>query len=325
MSEVKIIANKTDIIAIADAVRSKTGNKETMTLGGIVSGIQSIGTGSGGENTSIYALVEQETNIKATSKIILPSGEEYYYNHEQFPEIPAYVLEGYPYIIIVRGLTTTRIFASDAKFYVTEVNGVKRVQNEGASRSVRLTLNAEANAWMLDNSTTSWWYINSYGDGNSVVWWSNYDVPNGSLDSTEIYFPASEPKTEQPAEATHYYYNGMILPNIPNEDYGSYTYLMILKCWADGKNDLCIYASNTKPYYRINESVERLELPGGRTRSILNTETGEWGDANVGTSSTWCNLSTSWEVIWSNSDIPNGSATATNIYYYGTLAVPSEE
>lgn len=45
---VRVIADKEDIVAIADAIRSKTGSTDEMTLDGIVNGINSIETGGGG-------------------------------------------------------------------------------------------------------------------------------------------------------------------------------------------------------------------------------------------------------------------------------------
>lgn len=42
MSTIKVIADRDEIVAIADAVRSKTGTTDEMTLGGIVSGINGI-------------------------------------------------------------------------------------------------------------------------------------------------------------------------------------------------------------------------------------------------------------------------------------------
>ena len=47
---IRVITEKENIVAIADAVRSKTGSTDEMTLDGIVSGINSIETGA---NTSI--------------------------------------------------------------------------------------------------------------------------------------------------------------------------------------------------------------------------------------------------------------------------------
>lgn len=46
----KVICEREDIVAIADAVRNKNGGADEMTLGGIVSGINDISTGS---NTSV--------------------------------------------------------------------------------------------------------------------------------------------------------------------------------------------------------------------------------------------------------------------------------
>lgn len=47
MAEIKVICDREDIVAIADAVRSKTGTTNEMTLDGIVSNINKISTGDG--------------------------------------------------------------------------------------------------------------------------------------------------------------------------------------------------------------------------------------------------------------------------------------
>ena len=115
-----------------------------------------------------------------------------------------------------------------------------------------------------------------------------------------------------------YYYNGVLLPEIPGADYDGYTYKMILRT-ASG--NVYIYATNSKPYYQRKSSVNRLELPGGRTRSLLNTELDAWGAANTSTSATYCDLSSNWSIIWSNFDIPSGSASATAVYFYGSVPI----
>ena len=49
MSDIKVIADKNEIVAIADAVRSKTGSSENMDgLVGIANAVNEIGTASGG-------------------------------------------------------------------------------------------------------------------------------------------------------------------------------------------------------------------------------------------------------------------------------------
>ena len=75
MSNNKIIANRQDIVAIANAVRSKTGTSEEMTLGGIVSGINGIGSGAEDLNAE---LTTQESLIAELSSILdtKASGEQ---------------------------------------------------------------------------------------------------------------------------------------------------------------------------------------------------------------------------------------------------------
>ena len=110
-----------------------------------------------------------------------------------------------------------------------------------------------------------------------------------------------------------YYYGEVLLTEIPYEDYTQYPYLMILQ---NTNGNIYIYGSTSKPYYQVKSSVERLELPTGRTRSLYNAEDGSWGAINSSTSATFCNLSENWSIIWSNFNIPNGSETSTDIYFY---------
>ena len=112
-----------------------------------------------------------------------------------------------------------------------------------------------------------------------------------------------------------YYYGGVLLTEIPYDDYAQCPYLMILQ---STNGNIYIYGSTSKPYYQVKSSVERLELPTGRTRSLYNAEDGSWGAINSSTSATYCNLSETWSIIWSNFNIPNGSETSTDIYFYAS-------
>ena len=66
-SNVKILADREDIVAIADAVRSKTGISEKMTLGEIASGINGI---TGGDEDLDAELTTQENLIAELSGIL---------------------------------------------------------------------------------------------------------------------------------------------------------------------------------------------------------------------------------------------------------------
>lgn len=264
-------------------------------------------------------IVETVVNIAAAVSIQIPSGVEYFYNHEQLPEIPADVAENYPYILVIRSLAVTRIYASTEKAYFwTTDEGVNRITIP-AGNYVRYTFNSEANALALDSSGTGT-YFTVHGDGNWAVWWANYDVPKGSADAEEIYFPASQPQEEQPAEATHFYYNGVRLPAIPADVLTEYPYAWIRKNITSGYYDLAL--CKTPRYYNSG---------------IYPADTSEWYRieiANANTATEWIfnqtvtnffGIDSSRTVMWSNHDIPNGSADAEEIYYYGTVAVPDPE
>lgn len=117
---------------------------------------------------------------------------------------------------------------------------------------------------------------------------------------------------------THALYNGVRLPRIPASVLASYPYAWIRKNTTSGYYDLIMsdrpyyyYASSIsdgtgvagKPYYRV--PISSAESATGWTNYGGHSYNG-WGlDANR-------------TVMWANHDIPNGSATATNIYFEGT-------
>lgn len=120
----------------------------------------------------------------------------------------------------------------------------------------------------------------------------------------------------------HALYNGVRLPIIPESVLKSYPYCIIRKgigtgyyemyCTIDAgyrSGDNINYSNATKVKYRV--AIETME-----------TAT-EWED-NGTTTSTIIGIDTTRPVIWSNYDIPNGSATATDIYLEATEPVPTD-
>lgn len=254
--------------------------------------------------------------------ISTPSGVEYYYNHELLPEIPPDIAEDYPYITVIHSLVSTRIFACVSKpYYDTENYANARIVFPG--NYVRYLYNSSANAWVLDGIGAST-YCPTPGVANWSIRWSNNDVPNGSPDSTVIYFPTSEPQTEQPAAATHFYYNGLSLPVIPADVLAQYPYAWIRKHTANdqyqlifaaypwyynGENAVCCSGGDsvTEPWYNVTIST----ADAATVWTFNKDATGSFGVDSART------------VLWSNHDIPNGSATATDIYFCGSVAIPN--
>lgn len=121
-----------------------------------------------------------------------------------------------------------------------------------------------------------------------------------------------------------YLYNGVLLP--PIQSLSGYPYLIIAKT-AGGA--FRIYGS-VLPIYKFTDSdgYERIYIAGPRVRVTLDKTTGEWGTPEKATTNTNLVLSegtsyTQWFVVWSSHDIPNGSATATDIYFESTEPVQS--
>ena len=145
---------------------------------------------------------------------------------------------------------------------------------------------------------------------NNIVSVIERIMPGGILEDVTPPLPAGT------------YYNYVKLPEIPADIVSACPYLMILKN-SDGI--FYSYGSTSKPYYTVESSVEKLKLPTGRYRAKHDVENDVWGEVDSSTSSAYCNLSTTFTLVWSNHDIPNGSADATDIYFKGTDPLVIEE
>ena len=133
---------------------------------------------------------------------------KYYYNGVLLPEIPSEAIDSYSYFVIVHeksvelDIDIKHLYASNSKMYKIS-NG----SDDGKIEYVSETLECAA----IYNSGTETWDVESVGvqyagagydicevveeDFTLTVYvlWSNYDIPNGSADSTEIYLEASDP------------------------------------------------------------------------------------------------------------------------------------
>lgn len=302
--------------AIADGFRASRGTTKEYSLTEMaVLAAEKVGGGSGVSGDGTPKAVKSLVNIATSTRVLFPSGVEYYYNHEQLPEIPAFVVENYPYILIMRTLTTTRIYASVNKPY-------RWIKDDGTARItiptgayIRAKLNIDANAWVINSSGTGTWFSTDGTSASWSVWWSNYDIPNGSPDAEEIYFPASLPQAEQPTDATHFYYNGVRLPKIPEDVLAQYPYVYMVDTKAFG-------AFSVKPYfYSTTAYPSTLKANGSGVTYKYDEESDSWVLKEE--------LSSVYVIIngfhWTNYDMPNGSETATEIHFYGTLAVPDPD
>ena len=104
-----------------------------------------------------------------------------------------------------------------------------------------------------------------------------------------------------------FYYNGVLLPEIPADVLAEYPYACIL-----GSHQLLV----ARQPWIYNEALV-LQPACKNQKYVLNNEAwtlkGTWTDTGG-----W---SVAYGVLWSNHDIRNGSATSTTIYFYGSEPV----
>ena len=113
-----------------------------------------------------------------------------------------------------------------------------------------------------------------------------------------------------------YYYNGVLLPELPADMLAQYPY-----AWIRLSSDRTTYDLILSPYtwYYSDKLITQNSTYVWYTATIeasgwvYKTTYTDTGDFNLGGG-----------LLWSNHDIPNGSATATEIYFEGSEPVLAE-
>lgn len=246
------------------------------------------------------------------SKVTVPTGVSYFYNREAWPEIPADVADGYQYMAIVRNANgMVRLIASLKKGYLLLDTATVIFCCIGPQ--VRMDANLEAAWWAASGGGNE---TNLRSEG-TVVWWSNYDVPYGSAEAAEICSPASEPQETKPADASQYYYNGVLLPEIPDDLIDGYPYYFLVK--NPGGTVLRLVCAQSKLYF----SGTAVWSGGDEKCKVYYLNGTEWTEdpdslKYIGWTVIWDDVC---GFIWSNSDISN-EKNSTRHWSFGTPPVP---
>lgn len=114
---------------------------------------------------------------------------------------------------------------------------------------------------------------------------------------------------------THSLYGGVRLPNIPEDVYGKY---LLISTNKDSTNYL-LHASDDIIYHQDYNGSPCMN--SGTTMTIYSCVPG--GEAWELTGTGQAAFRYMYNLIWSNHDMPNGSATATGIYFMATNPVPT--
>lgn len=152
-------------------------------------------------------------------------------------------------------------------------------------------------------------------------------LPNFAVNDINIVVDASpdafaKAEDTTPPPPPKYSYNGVVLPEIPADVLASYSYVWIRNDVANSKYDMVF--SDTPWFYTgsgLNDSTSG-DIPYYSINFTGYENATEWEYTdkyhNVFA------LSSNRIVLWSNHDIPNGSADATEIYFEGSEPVLAE-
>lgn len=133
-----------------------------------------------------------------SAEIYLPGSEpeplgKFYYNGVLLPGMARNNLAEYPYCLIRRNSNTGNydLLMSDTPWYLLESETISRTAGKDVVWYV-ITIDSASTSerWTFSQTHTS---VNWGDDAARPVIWSSHDVPNGSVDATEIYFAGSEP------------------------------------------------------------------------------------------------------------------------------------
>ena len=127
-----------------------------------------------------------------------------------------------------------------------------------------------------------------------------------------------------------YYYNGVLLPELPADALAQYPYAWIRDNTTSGYYDLLMSSSpwwcstNTSSNVTISTENYTQGIQWYRTQKSAASSAIVWTFNQVWNTSGGFGAESNRPVFWSNHDIPNGSATATEIYFEGSEPVPAE-
>ena len=127
-----------------------------------------------------------------------------------------------------------------------------------------------------------------------------------------------------------YYYNGVLLPELPVDALAQYPYAWLRDNTTSGYYDLLMSSSpwwcstNTSSKVTISTENYTQGIQWHRVQKSAASSAIGWTFNQVWNTSGGFGAESNRPVFWSNHDIPNGSATATEIYFEGSEPVLAE-
>lgn len=122
-----------------------------------------------------------------------------------------------------------------------------------------------------------------------------------------------------------FYYNGVVLPEIPVDVLAEYPNIIVYKWLSNGTINFMAAPSAYKWYYYSDGTYTQMRITECTyVRYKYDAGTGLWTFFKTYTDNGRWGLNGTGELLWSNHDIPNGSATATDIYFSASKVLPED-
>lgn len=256
------------------------------------------------------------------------------------------------------GGTTAQTFANLSEFSLYNADGDDVAEASGCKYSASSSHSTGPVSGAFDNKTSTFWHSDWNNDVKKEHW-IQVELPEAAIVSSlglntrsntggyddvpgSFYLSASnDGKTwaivlEQQKLSTGWspgverfftlpeqnlcFYGNVLLPEIPEELRSKWKYLWIRKSISDGNYDLAV--SDTIQYF--SSSDKKMWMDSGSQEwwlTPINNPTGWTWKASYTGKDSW-KADSNYAVIWANYDIPEGSASATNVYLYGIEPVP---
>lgn len=155
--------------------------------------------------------------------------------------------------------------------------------------------------------------IAASGGGGGMFYRVAVESQSAYIVNLPVNISAKVSVNEAEAPKTHALYNGVRLPKIPEDTLAEYPYCII----AFFNSTYRLIMAQNRWFRKSDGYIQVQKCPNA---DFTYNEV-DWGAGNYYTSiGNWPSDS----LIWSSHDIPNGSATATDIYFEGTDPVPTD-
>lgn len=254
----------------------------------------------------------------------------YRYGDVLLPEVlNGYPGEGYNHTVIIANpgddgveyalvATTTQCFA----------DGIL-VEADESSIALLAQFNAQTGSWEWVNDAP----LTEVGLDLSTIeiLWTSTDILNGSPDSTEVYFAASEPLVY---DLKYYYYNDVFASELPFGYPNEYPYAYFLNVPQSNAADITMLILSKSTFYIMasgdtRKSFVSVDSAAESIAYFLGSEINLWNTYIAGKASQFhCDVVVPEDytkfpaaLLWANIDVPDGSADSSTLYLAGSEPV----